>query len=90
MDAAMASRHLAAGEMYGRDSTCGTKIKHDTEEAARTAADALNRKGKARHVVEAYPCFWCGSWHIGRAMEANEFALVDLWVSTGKPQSPLV
>lgn len=66
--------HLAAGEAYGREATCGTKHNHETEGHAAKATASLNRSGKAHHEVEAYPCFWCGGWHVGRKMDEAELA----------------
>lgn len=55
--------HLAYGHYAGEASTCGFdnrwKQVFDTEEAAIKAANSLNSSGKARHEVEAYPCYWC-------------------------------
>jgi hypothetical protein len=81
--------HLAAGRYYGRESTCGVKQRHDTEEAATKAASNFNNSGKARHEVEAYPCYWCSErfpesgntdfthlyWHVGRKMTEQEYSL---------------
>lgn len=51
--------HLAYGNYAGEEKTCGFKNAHTTEETATRAADSLNNSGKARHEVEAYPCYWC-------------------------------
>ena len=78
--------HLAAGQFFGKEKTCGTKIRHDTEEKAKGHADALNRRGMQSHEVEPYPCYWCSdvfpetnppefvhlNWHVGRTMEPEE------------------
>lgn len=78
--------HLATGRYYGQESTCGSKFQHVSEEAAVKAAKNLNNSGKARHEVEAYPCYWCSdpipgtnpvefahlNWHIGRSMTVQE------------------
>lgn len=74
----MIQLHLAAGEACGLEATCGTKENHGTEGHARKAAESLNRSGRARNVVEHYPCFWCNGWHIGRYMGAAELqAAID-------------
>jgi hypothetical protein len=64
--------HLKAGEAYGRDATCGTKVNYAGEERAVLAAKRLSEK--YRRDLEGYPCFWCKGWHIGRAMTKEEWA----------------
>lgn len=64
--------HLAAGLHYGRDATCGKKQRHGSESSAVKAAASLNASGNARSEVEAYPCAFCGAWHIGRKMTEEE------------------
>ena len=73
MDARMRAIHLAAGEAYGREATCGEKVRHPTEERAAGAARSMNRSPKSRHDVEPYPCFFCGEWHTGRVMSPEEY-----------------
>lgn len=63
--------HLNAGRRYGEKATCGTKVNYETEETADRSAEAMNAKG-ARKPLEAYPCTWCGGWHIGRKMSVEE------------------
>lgn len=72
MDEQTAGIHLRAGEAYGRDATCGQKIDYQSEESADRAASAMNNKGKSRHELEPYPCFWCRGWHVGRKMTEEE------------------
>jgi len=62
--------HLAAGFAYGKDATCGTKVDYKSEPSADKAAAAMSAKGSK--TLEAYPCFWCHGWHIGRAMTTEE------------------
>lgn len=62
--------HLAAGEAYGREATCGNKIDYKGEERASQAATTLS--AKYGRDMEGYPCFFCGGWHIGRAMTPQE------------------
>lgn len=75
--------HLRAGAAAGRKSTCGTKIKHPSEEAAQRHADSLNRRSAVisgeRGRCEPYPCAFCSdpeaddfTWHVGREMTAEE------------------
>lgn len=74
MDERTRAIHLAAGEAFGRDNTCGRKVRHPTEERAISASRAMNRSPKSHHEVEPYPCFFCGEWHTGRAMTPAEYA----------------
>lgn len=75
--------HLAYGRYYGRESTCGKKMKHDSFEKADRHAFHHNYSG-GRHNVEPYPCYWCSpdvangvySWHVGRAMTDEEKAIL--------------
>ena len=74
MDEATRQMHLEAGRQSGRDATCGPKIDYKSEESAVRAAEAMNSKQKVRKPLEAYPCYWCEGWHIGRAMSTEELA----------------
>lgn len=56
--------HLAFGKYAGRAATCGTKNIHVSEMAAIKAANSLNKSGKGRNVVEAYPCYWCNDGEV--------------------------
>jgi hypothetical protein len=70
MDPIDTAMHLKAGKVYGRESTCGKKMNFHTEETATKVAPRLSvRFG---HQMEAYPCFWCEGWHIGREMTDEE------------------
>lgn len=64
--------HLKAGETYGRDATCGTKINYVREENTVRAARRMSEKHGRD--LEAYPCFWCNGWHVGRVMTQEERA----------------
>jgi hypothetical protein len=57
-------RRLAIGERAGREKTCGVKVDYRTESKAESAA--IMHSSKAGYKLEAYPCFFCGGWHIGR------------------------
>lgn len=59
--------HFRAGKAYGRWATCGNKIKHKTEDEARSL---ISEQDAA--TVEAYPCFYCKDWHIGRVLREEE------------------
>ncbi len=71
MDEETRARHMSAGEAYGRAATCGNKIDYKSEKSAARAAEAMN--AKSDKVLEAYPCFWCQGWHIGRAITEQEW-----------------
>jgi len=62
--------HFAAGRAYGRIATCGNKINYTSQKTAEGAATRMTAKGGK--TLEAYPCWWCEGWHIGRAMTAEE------------------
>lgn len=70
MDDATHQLHLVAGRAYGREATCGKKVDYKSEESADRAAQSMMRKGSKD--LEAYPCYWCQGWHIGRAMTDEE------------------
>lgn len=76
MDEAERKLHLVAGVTYGRTATCGSpekpKIDYKSEETAVKAAASLTAKRADGKVLEAYPCFWCSGWHIGRKMTDEE------------------
>jgi len=52
-----------------------------TEAAATKAAAALARTLEHKK-IEAYPCWWCHGWHIGREMDAAERKRFSSWRST--------
>lgn len=64
--------HLVAGRTYGPDSSCTGKIDYGTERTAEAVAERMSIRN-CRH-LEAYPCTWCGGWHIGRALTDDEVA----------------
>lgn len=64
--------HVAAGLRAGRDRTCAKKIAYSSEDSATDAANAMNIKPTTRNVLEAYPCAFCKTWHIGRKMSDEE------------------
>jgi hypothetical protein len=72
MDAHLYQLHLQAGERSGRDSACGQKVDYKSEDSAVRAADRLNARTGRRNPLEAYPCFWCSGWHVGRQMSLEE------------------
>lgn len=77
--------HMAAARDAGKESACGEKFQHDSEDAAWRAANHLNRRPEVetgeRHRVEPYPCPFCSPypeldgwyfWHVGREMTPEE------------------
>ena len=62
--------HLAVGALMNRDFVCGGKIDYKSPESATRAAVAMNKKTDrpGYHVLEPYPCAYCGGWHVGRQM----------------------
>lgn len=64
--------HMRAGREYGKESTCGQKNQYHSEELANKLAAKMTAKHKGEKLLEAYPCYWCLLWHIGRAMTEEE------------------
>lgn len=71
MTDAIKQLHLAAGRLAGVERTCGRKIRY-SEASAEKAAVKMNGKPGTRNVLEAYPCCFCGQWHVGRKMSESE------------------
>jgi len=70
MNENLTKAHLLAGKEYGQESTCGAKVDYKTERTATEVAAKLSLKFNKK--MEAYPCYWCQGWHIGRKMEEKE------------------
>jgi hypothetical protein len=68
MDPRLYDLHLKAGEVCGREKTCGRKNRYADEDRAAVAAAAHNRWKERRHDVEPYPCVFCQQWHVGNVM----------------------
>jgi hypothetical protein len=62
--------HLRAGVAYGQESTCGDKVDYKAELSASLAA--VEMSVQYGRTLEAYPCWYCRGWHIGRKMTAEE------------------
>jgi len=70
MDEKLIRVHILAGKEYGQEPTCGAKVDYKTEATATRIAEKLSSKfGKE---MEAYPCYWCNGWHIGRKLTKEE------------------
>ena len=68
-------RHRKAALAAGRKSACGTKIDYRSSASADKAAGKMTAKRRAAgdgKELEAYPCPFCGGWHVGRRMGAEE------------------
>lgn len=64
--------HLIAARCFGKESSCGTKIRHRSFSAAQVAAQSATIKyGTAK---APYPCPFCDGWHVGRAMSQKELS----------------
>ena len=72
MDPALEALHKSAGLKAGEERTCGKKVRYPAEESANRAAAEMNTKPATRKTLEAYPCPFCGQWHIGRKMSSEE------------------
>ncbi len=70
MDTETYQMHLVAGRTYGPDSACTGKLDYGSEESATKVAEKMSIK--FCRDLEAYPCTWCGGWHIGRALTEDE------------------
>lgn len=62
--------HLLAGKTYGQEATCGKKIDFQSEETATKSAVKLT--DKYQRDMEAYPCYFCNGWHVGRKLTQEE------------------
>ncbi len=84
MSVAEQRMHLLAALVYGRAASCGEKVNYRHEaRAVQVAADMTVRRGRE---LEAYPCYWCAGWHVGRTMTPTErgyfttaLARLDSW-----------
>ena len=68
MDRELYDLHITAGRKSGEERTCGKKVRYPSEELAFKSAEAMNKKPSTRHALEAYPCAFCGLWHLGGVM----------------------
>jgi hypothetical protein len=75
--------HLRAGQLSGREKTCGRKTPYASEGLALAAAEAHNRWQERKHDVEPYPCAFCQQWHIGGIMPLS--LLEAMAASTADP-----
>jgi hypothetical protein len=65
MDAGLFALHHYIARFAGESASCGTKIRHPTEEKARKRAEAFTLKKTDGKMLREYPCPFCGEWHIG-------------------------
>ncbi len=72
MDPELFELHIVAGRRAGAERTCGRKVAYPSEASAARGATAMNEKPGTRKPLEAYPCAFCGDWHIGRQMSLDE------------------
>ncbi|MDQ3337535.1 MAG: hypothetical protein M4D80_20420 [Myxococcota bacterium] len=85
MDEELRQLHLNAGRKAGESRTCGTKIRYPALESAQRAAESMNAKPKTKNTLEPYPCPFCETWHIGRAMSLEE---LRSYVDDAPPDAP--
>jgi hypothetical protein len=75
MDAEEIERCKRVCVILGVVRSCGVKVKYDTEQQAEKSAKRNGKKwGKE---MNAYPCYWCNHWHIGRKMSKEELERYD-------------
>jgi hypothetical protein len=72
MNDALFNWHLRKGLEAGKDRTCGSKNAFKIEDQALKAEQYHNKWPMRNHDVEAYPCVFCGLWHIGGVMEGDD------------------
>jgi hypothetical protein len=63
--------HIESSKIVGREKACGKKQAYPSEEVASERAFAYNAWKNRRHDVEAYPCYFCNMWHIGKIMSTK-------------------
>ena len=51
--------------------SCDGKERHDTRQAAQANIGRLAKRGAAEDRLEAYPCGFCGGWHVGHTSRAK-------------------
>lgn len=62
--------HMQAGRYFGVAATCGKKVDYKTEQTA--IKSAARQSVQYEKELEAYPCFFCNGWHIGRKLTEAE------------------
>jgi hypothetical protein len=67
--------HLAVGRYYGKDASCGYKIRFETEESADKQLANFTASGKMNKSLEVYPCYWCSETRIDSV--PDEFGVPD-------------
>lgn len=70
MDDSLHNLHLIAGKYYGEEKTCSNKIDYKSLETAEKAGLKMTKKTSKN--LEAYPCYFCKGWHIGRKLTQEE------------------
>lgn len=62
----MARRDAWVSREYGRagHGSCGRKVRYETEEKAMRRAIMSMLRSEEGAVVTAYPCPYCGGWHL--------------------------
>lgn len=45
------------------------KVDYKSKETAEKSAIAMNKKPSTKNELEAYRCYICGGWHLGRKMK---------------------
>jgi hypothetical protein len=78
--------HMEAGQICGKQKTCGKKHAYADEETATRGAAAHNRWEKRSHDVEPYPCAFCSSWHVGGIITEKQLRQI---VHAGRVRGPV-
>jgi len=84
MDKELYNLHLKAGNICGKERTCGVKQAYHTEREAEKGAMFHNNRSNSRHIVEPYPCAFCNKWHIGRVMSTKRLENICLKIKPRK------
>lgn len=68
-----------ASKRRRRRRECAGKQRYGSEGLALGMIGFLGRIGKLRPGVHAYPCQFCGGWHIGRAGKRLRRRRIKVW-----------
>ena len=64
--------HPKKKRKYKKSKSCGSKVKHRTEEGAKIHIKNIYRKNQTYHNMKAYKCKFCGFWHVAHDRTINE------------------
>lgn len=85
-DGKMIELSLKVGEYLGREKSCEGKVRHRSRKKAWETVLAINASSYRKHKVHAYPCFWCGGWHVGRKLKLKNLEAMARLLERKGPQ----